>query len=191
MKTLFLCLFFLGMKWGVLAKAETATQTAQSKPPRTDAIIWSHVSLKTIGGKEFKVDQLTNKVVLVVNTASKCGFTPQFKDLETLYQKYREKGLIVLGFPSDDFNQEPGSDQEIAKFCEVNYGVKFPIMAKGSVKGDRAQALFRQLVQYASDKSPVQWNFEKFLIARNGSVVARYRSAEGIDKIEPMLLNQL
>lgn len=178
------------------AKTTPTATTPSAQPqaavsPSEESIVWSHLALKSIGGKEFKSDQLTDKVVLVVNTASKCGYTPQFKDLQSLYQKYQDKGLVILGFPSDDFNQDPGSDKEIAKFCELNYGVKFPLMAKGSVTGDKAQPLFRQLTKVSPEKGEVQWNFEKFLVSRKGKVVARFRSAEGADKIESALSQQL
>jgi len=193
------CASFMGLAGIGHGKPGSAGEPAVKKPadaPSAQAaeasgIVWSHLGLKSIGGKEFKADSLTNKVVLVVNTASRCGYTPQFKDLQALYQKYQDKGLVVLGFPSDDFNQDPGSNQEIAKFCEVNYGVKFPLMAKGSVKGDGAQPLFRQLTQASPDKGDVQWNFEKFLVSRDGKVVARFRSADGADKIESALTKQL
>jgi glutathione peroxidase len=113
-------------------------------------------------------------VVLVVNTASYCGFTPQYQGLEALYGKYRERGLVVLGFPSNDFEQESGNNKQIADFCENTYGVKFPMFAKSRVRGDQANPLFRQLTQ-ASGRQPA-WNFYKYLIARNGAVVASYNS---------------
>jgi glutathione peroxidase len=181
-----------GQKDSPSTPAPVSSQAAAPSSSSSEkSIIWSHLALKSIGGKEFKADQLTDKVVLVVNTASKCGYTPQLKDLQALYQKYQEKGLVVLGFPSDDFNQDPGSNQEIAKFCELNYGVKFPLMAKGAVSGDKAQDLFRQLTQASPEKGDVQWNFEKFLVSRKGKVVARFRSGDGAEKIESALNQQL
>lgn len=122
------------------------------------------------------------KVLLVVNTASKCGYTPQYKDLQALHEKYSAKGFTVLGFPSNDFGaQEPGTAEEIGKFCEVNYGVKFPLFAKGPVKGEPIQPVYKFLTQDAAEKGDVSWNFEKFLVSKSGHVVGRFKS-----KVAPM-----
>ena len=118
--------------------------------------------------------QYSGKVVLVVNTASFCGFTPQYKGLEALDRKYRARGLVVLGFPSNDFAQEAGSNKEIADFCESTFGVKFPMFAKSSVRGADANPLFKELAQ-RSGTTP-KWNFYKYLIARDGKVVDSYSS---------------
>lgn len=118
--------------------------------------------------------QYTGKVVLVVNTASFCGFTPQYKGLEALDGKYRARGLVVLGFPSNDFAQETGSNKEIADFCESTFGVKFPMFSKSSVRGSDANPLFKELAR-ASGTTP-KWNFYKYLIGRDGTVVASYSS---------------
>jgi glutathione peroxidase len=123
--------------------------------------------------------QYAGKVVLVVNTASYCGFTPQYQGLESLYGKYRERGLVVLGFPSNDFAQEQGDNKQIADFCENTYGVKFPMFAKSSVRGADANALYRQLAQ-ATGRQPL-WNFHKYLIGRNGAVVTSYTSLTAPD----------
>jgi glutathione peroxidase len=119
--------------------------------------------------------QFKGKVVLIVNTASQCGFTPQYEGLESLYRRYKDRGLVVLGFPANDFGgQEPGSSQDIARFCQVNYGVSFPMFAKTSVVGPDANPLYRDLAaQYG--KRP-QWNFHKYLVDRNGVVVASFGS---------------
>lgn len=119
--------------------------------------------------------QYAGKVVLVVNTASYCGFTPQYEGLEALYAKYRERGLVVLGFPSNDFSQEPGSEKEIADFCFNTYGVKFPMLAKTHVRGDQANPLYARLAR-ESGTAP-KWNFHKYLIDRDGRVVASYQSS--------------
>jgi len=119
--------------------------------------------------------QYAGKVVLVVNTASYCGFTPQYEGLEALYAKYRERGLVVLGFPSNDFSQEPGSEKEIADFCFNTYGVKFPMLAKTHVRGDQANPMYARLAR-ESGTAP-KWNFHKYLIDRDGHVVASYQSS--------------
>jgi len=119
--------------------------------------------------------QYSGKVVLVVNTASYCGFTKQYKGLEQLHSKYKDKGLVVLGFPSNDFgSQEPGSAKQIAEFCENTYGVKFPMFAKSSVKGDQVNPLYAELIK-ASGTTP-KWNFYKYLIDRSGQSVKSYSS---------------
>ena len=118
--------------------------------------------------------QYAGQVVVVVNTASYCGFTPQYKSLEALYDKYKDKGLVVLGFPSNDFSQEPGNNQKIADFCENTYGVKFPMFSKTTVRGSDASPLFKQLTQ-ATDTAP-KWNFYKYLISRDGKQVKSYNS---------------
>jgi glutathione peroxidase len=117
--------------------------------------------------------QFTGKTLLVVNTASYCGFTDQYKELEALYQRYKDKGLVVLGFPSNDFSQEPGSNRSVAEFCSNTYSVKFPMFAKSHVKGPKANPLFKQLSQQAEAPG---WNFHKYLIGPNGRLVRSYAS---------------
>lgn len=123
--------------------------------------------------------QYSGKVVLVVNTASFCGFTGQYKGLEALYARYKDKGLVVLGFPSNDFEQESGSNREIAEFCENTFGVKFPMFVKTSVKGPDASPLYRQLAQLTG--TAPRWNFHKYLIGRDGVVVDNYSSLTAPD----------
>ena len=135
-------------------------------------------SATTIDGKPRKLADYKGKVLLVVNTASKCGFTPQYKGLEALYKKYKDKGLVVLGFPSNQFGaQEPGPESEIAEFCEMNYGVTFPLFSKVDVNGDAAHPLFKYLTSTKKGllgSEGIKWNFTKFLVDKKGEVVERY-----------------
>jgi glutathione peroxidase len=135
-------------------------------------------SATTIDGKPRKLADYKGKVLLVVNTASKCGFTPQYKGLEALYKKYKDKGLVVLGFPSNQFGaQEPGPESEIAEFCEMNFGVTFPLFSKVDVNGDAAHPLFKYLTSTKKGllgSEGIKWNFTKFLVDKKGEVVERY-----------------
>jgi glutathione peroxidase len=135
-------------------------------------------SAKTIDGKTKKLADFKGKVLLIVNTASHCGFTPQYKGLEDLHRKFAKRGLAVLGFPCNQFGeQEPGPESEIAEFCEMNYGVTFPLFAKIDVNGDKAHPLYRHLTSAKPGllgSEAIKWNFTKFLIDRNGEVVKRY-----------------
>lgn len=131
--------------------------------------------------------QYAGRVLLVVNTASYCGFTPQYRALEALYERYRERGLVVLGFPSNDFAQETGSNKEIADFCENTFGVRFPMLAKSAVRGRDANPLFRELAA-RSGRAPL-WNFHKYVIGRDGAVVANYSSLTRPD--DPVLVRVL
>lgn len=131
---------------------------------------------ETPDGQPFEFSRLKGKAVLIVNTASKCGFTPQYDGLQKLYEQYGDKGLIVLGFPCDQFaHQEPGSDEEIAQFCKVNYGVDFPLMKKSNVNGKDANEVFTYLKEQAHGVfKRIKWNFTKFLVSREGSTVLRF-----------------
>jgi glutathione peroxidase len=141
-----------------------------------------------ITGHPVELDRYKGKVVLVVNTASKCGFTPQYKGLEALYRKYRDQGLEVLGFPCNQFGgQEPGNEQEIAAFCETNYGVSFPMFAKIDVNGDNAAPLYRYLKSAKPGllgTEAIKWNFTKFLVDRSGKVIARYAPNDTPESLE-------
>jgi glutathione peroxidase len=118
----------------------------------------------------------SGKVLLVVNTASQCGYTPQYEGLERLYRKYKDRGLVVLGFPANDFgSQEPGSNKDIAAFCQINYGVSFPMFAKTTVAGSGASPLFARLAEASG--SPPRWNFHKYLVDRNGERIAAFPSS--------------
>ncbi|MDM0014116.1 glutathione peroxidase [Variovorax sp. J22P168] len=156
----------------------TAAPPAAAATPGCPAIL-QHSFPRLQDEKPQALCQYAGKVVLVVNTASFCGFTPQYKGLEALDTKYRSRGLVVLGFPSNDFAQEAGSNKEIAEFCESTFGVKFPMFAKSSVRGPDANPLFRQLAQI-SGTAP-KWNFYKYLIGRDGKVVDSYSSMTAPD----------
>lgn len=126
--------------------------------------------------------QYAGKVLLVVNTASFCGYTPQYQGLEALQNKYRDRGLVVLGFPSNDFSQESGSNKQIAEFCENTFGVKFPMFTKTTVRGAQAHPFYKALAQ-STGQAP-QWNFHKYLVGRDGQVLAAYPSATGPESRE-------
>lgn len=134
--------------------------------------------ITSIDGKEVKLSSFKGKKILIVNTASKCGFTPQYAQLEELSKKYKDK-LVVIGFPANNYGQqEPGSNQNIQEFCQQNYGVSFLMSEKVSVKGDDISPLFKYLINAENPdfKGDIKWNFEKFLIDENGKLVHRYRS---------------
>jgi glutathione peroxidase len=139
--------------------------------------------VKTIDGKEASLSDYKGKAVLIVNTASECGYTPQYAGLEALYEKYKSRGFTVLGFPSNDFGaQEPGSNAEIKKFCELRYKTTFPLFSKIPVKGPDADPLYKYLTgQPGKQGGPVTWNFNKFLVGPDGKVIEHFDS-----RVEPM-----
>ena len=148
---------------------------------------------KTLGGKEISMEEYKGKTVLVVNTASKCGLTPQFEGLEELYKKYSDKGLVILGFPCNQFaNQEPGDEKSIAEGCLLNYGVTFPMFSKIDVNGPDAHPLYKylksELPGFLSNR--IKWNFTKFLIDSEGKPVKRFASATEPAKIDTYLQEQ-
>ncbi|KGO83567.1 glutathione peroxidase [Flavobacterium beibuense] len=152
------------------------TETAQAveNPTNMSKENIYQFKVQDLYGKEFDFSTLKGKKVIVVNTASKCGLTPQYEELEALYKEYQDKGLVIVGFPANNFaSQEPGTNQEIAAFCEQNYGVSFPMMSKISVKGEDMAPIYQFLTQ--KDKnglqdSEVEWNFQKYLINTNGEL---------------------
>ena len=145
--------------------------------------------LQTLAGKDTTLATHAGKVLLIVNTASQCGFTPQYAGLEALYRQFKERGLVVLGFPCDQFgHQEPGESEEIASFCQANYGVTFPMHAKIEVNGDGAHPLYVQLKRAAPGllgTQAIKWNFTKFLVDRDGAVVERYAPNVAPEKLAP------
>jgi len=142
---------------------------------------------QSIDGKPAQLSTQRGKVLLIVNTASACGFTPQFAGLESLWESLRDRGLVVIGFPSNEFGgQDPGSDGEIASFCQLNYGVSFPMMSKVKVNGGNAHPLWKWLTREAPGllgSQAVKWNFTKFLVGRDGKVIKRYAPTDKPESI--------
>jgi glutathione peroxidase len=143
--------------------------------------------MKTIDGNDQSLAAFKGKTVLIVNTASLCGHTPQYRSLEALYQQYKDQGLVVLAFPENNFkNQEPGTDKEIKDFCDLKYHVTFPVFSKISVKGGDIAPLYLYLTTQSGFNGPITWNFNKFLIDPQGQVVARFDTK--IDPLEPQVV---
>jgi glutathione peroxidase len=145
-------------------------------------------TMKDIDGKDVSLSSFKGKVLLFVNVASRCGNTPQYKDLQALYEKYKGKGLVVLGFPANNFmGQEPGSDKEIKQFCTTQYDVSFPMFSKISVKGGDMHPLYKFLTQKSENgvgDFPVKWNFQKFLVSRNGKLISSIAPGTSVDDQE-------
>ena len=158
---------------GLPCVSTAATSAAAAAPAACTGLLQQNF-LRLQDEKPQSLCQYSGKVVMVVNTASFCGFTSQYEGLEALYAKYKDKGLVVLGFPSNDFSQETGSNKDIAAFCENTFGVKFPMFAKTSVAGKDASPLFKQLAEQTG--TVPRWNFYKYVIARNGSTVVSFNS---------------
>ena len=137
-------------------------------------------TMKDIDGKDVKLEQLKGKAMLIVNVASKCGFTPQYEGLEKIYSQYKDKGFVILGFPANNFmGQEPGTNEEIKQFCSLNYNVTFPMFSKISVKGKDIAPLYKYLTEKETNpefSGKISWNFNKFLVDRDGKIVARFGS---------------
>jgi len=178
-----------GFQNSAAAKSASVQAPAPSKTTSQNGKTMSFLDFKTqsLDGKPVDLSHYKGRVLLVVNTASKCGFTPQYAGLEKLYTDYEAKGLTVIGFPANNFGgQEPGTNAEIGTFCKKNYGVTFPIMAKSSVKGDDQSPIFKFLTGDANPTfaGDIGWNFEKFLISRDGKLVARFKSGVTPDSDE-------
>ena len=144
-------------------------------------------TVKDASNKPYDLSQHKGKTVVIVNVASKCGFTPQYAALEKIYQKYKDQGLVILGFPCNQFgSQEPGADSEIQEFCQLNYGVSFPVLAKIDVNGEQTAPLFAMLKEEAPGllgSKAIKWNFTKFLVDRSGRPVDRFASATDPEKM--------
>lgn len=171
MKIFYLLAALVGISCGHNT-VKTPTQEMKEQNTSTHSIY--NYKVETIAGETFDLSSLKGKKVMIVNTASKCGLTPQFEGLEKLYQAYKDQNFVIIGFPSNDFmSQDPGSNEEIAEFCQINYGVSFPMMSKIVVKGDGQDPLYQYLTQKSQnglDDYEVQWNFQKFLINENGTI---------------------
>jgi glutathione peroxidase len=165
-----------------LASVYAESTTQPSKEANVPGVL--NFTMKSLDGKNVDLAKYQGKVVLMVNTASKCGFTPQYKQLEEIHKKYADQGLAILGFPSNDFGQqEPGTDKEIGEFCTKNYGVEFDMFSKVEVKGDKKCDLYKYLTSKETDPEhagEIEWNFTKFLIGRDGKIAERFSS-----KIKP------
>ena len=169
------------MKLAIAATALMIVATGCTSAPKEVGVKnFYDIEAKDIDGNTVKMEKYKGKTLLIVNTASKCGFTGQYDGLQKLYDTYKDKGFVVLGFPSNDFmKQEPGSNEEIASFCKLNYGVTFPMFAKISVKGDEQHPLYAYLTSEESHPEfggKISWNFNKFLISQDGKVINRFGS---------------
>ncbi|HEX8634156.1 MAG TPA: glutathione peroxidase [Pyrinomonadaceae bacterium] len=139
-------------------------------------------TLRDSKGRDVKLEEFRGQVVMLVNVASRCGYTPQYEGLQKIYERYRAQGFTILGFPANNFGaQEPGTNEEIQEFCRINYGVTFPIFSKISVKGDDKHPLYQYLTERATNPEfagEIKWNFNKFLIGRDGRILSRFDSAD-------------
>jgi len=165
---------FAGSSFAAAEKKEPAA----AQPAAGEAL---NFKVKDIDGKDVDLNAYKGKVVMIINVASKCGYTPQYKGLEALYEKYKDKGFVILGFPANNFkSQEPGTNAEIKEFCTSKFAVTFPLFSKISVKGDDQAPLYKYLTALdvkPKGKGDVSWNFEKFLVDKDGKVIGRYKSA--------------
>ncbi|WKL49178.1 glutathione peroxidase [Flavobacterium pectinovorum] len=162
----------------LLFSCQNQAQTNKTKTPKTDKVMTKETiyqfKVEDLSGNSFDFASLKGKKVMIVNTASKCGLTPQYKDLEAIYKEYKDKGFVIVGFPANNFaSQEPGTNEEIGAFCQQNYGVTFPMMDKVSVKGDDMCDVYKFLTQKSKNglqDSEVEWNFQKYLINEKGEL---------------------
>jgi glutathione peroxidase len=163
----------------LLLSSQVQAQTSKNKISKTDKVMAKEniyqFKVQDLSGDTFDFASLKGKKVMIVNTASKCGLTPQYKDLEAIYKEYKDKGFVIVGFPANNFaSQEPGTNKEIETFCQQNYGVTFPMMDKVSVKGDDMCEVYKFLTQKSKNglqDSEVEWNFQKYLINEKGELV--------------------
>lgn len=185
--TLVLITLLLLVASGCGKKADTADNSeaeelTENESTQEEAVDYRTIPFQTISGEPTSLADFDGQVILLVNVASKCGYTPQYTDLEKLYQSFKEGGLVVIGFPANNFGeQEPGSNEEILKFCTSTFQVTFPLMAKVSVLGDDKHPLFVELTERSQVPGEIKWNFSKMLLDRKGALIARYDSG-----VEPM-----
>lgn len=176
MKKLFIFICSIILFWGYQSQA----QNKQSKTTMEKQTIYQF-KVKDLAGNDFDFASLKGKKIMIVNTASRCGFTPQYEQLQALYKQYKDKGFVIVGFPANNFGaQEPGTNAEIAVFCKLNYGVTFPMMSKISVKGDDMHEVYQFLTQKSKNgvkDSDVKWNFQKYLLNEKGELEEVYLSA--------------
>ncbi len=187
-----LILIGLGLVLGAVYLSACCGSTKCSTPHHKHSF-YEH-SATSIDGKEISMEEYKGKVVLVVNTASNCGFTSQYEGLQELYSKYKDKGLVILGFPCNQFaGQEPGTNEEIVQFCQKNYGVEFPMFSKIDVNGEYTHPLYIYLKDEKSGVGgkSIKWNFTKFLVDREGHVVERFGTAKTPESIEKNILELL
>ncbi len=183
---------FLSLSLLVLLSSVLVSQSKEQ--PTVDKKSIYDFTMKTIDGKEKSLADYKGEVLLVVNVASECGFTPQYKDLEEVFEKYKGKGFRILAFPANNFGaQEPGTDQEIKTFCESKYSVTFDLFSKISVKGDDQHALYRYITKDSPFPGDVKWNFQKYLVDKQGNIVAMFPSRVKpsdktfVEKVESLL----
>lgn len=185
--TLVLITLLLLVASGCGKKADTADNSEAEELTKNEStqeatVDYRTIPFQTISGEPTSLADFDGQVILLVNVASKCGYTPQYTDLEKLYQSFKEGGLVVIGFPANNFGeQEPGSNEEILKFCTSTFQVTFPLMAKVSVLGDDKHPLFVELTERSQVPGEIKWNFSKMLLDRKGALIARYDSG-----VEPM-----
>lgn len=166
-----------------------STGDTNSSPPDSTSRLYSF-TMKTIDGKEKSLSDYQGKVLMIVNVASKCGYTPQYAGLEALFKKYKARGFVILGFPSNDFlGQEPGTDDEIKQFCTLKYDVTFEMFSKISVKGEDQHPLYKYLTTDTRVAGSVRWNFQKYLVDREGNVVDRF--SPGTEPQDPAVIEKL
>lgn len=182
---------FTGFVLLTLAVAACKPGYAAETSTRSDAMppVYSF-TLNDIDGKPLALNTFTGKVMLLVNTASMCGNTPQYEGLQTLYEQYRERGLEILAFPANNFGkQEPGTNEEIKSFCYTKYALEFPLFSKISVKGEDMHPLYHYLTTQSPFPGEIEWNFQKFLVNREGEIIARYRP--GLKPLSPQIVQDI
>lgn len=191
MRTLLQALLMLLLALTTVTAAKSKEKSEElRKGKMTTKTNYMKIPFKTIDGKETSLEAYKGKVILLVNVASKCGYTPQYKGLEQLYEKYKDKGLVILGFPANNFkNQEPGTDVEIQNFCSTTYGVTFPMMSKISVAGNDMHPLYKHLVEDSNLPGPITWNFNKFLFDKEGRLISRYPS--DVEPLNTVLVSKI